>query len=216
MTVPLPSASEIRDAVGARYAALSSSCCALSCGSALDLAAPVPGETLVDLGCGRGQDVVRAAGRVGAAGLAIGVDLSDEMLAKARATIPPFLRNVRLVRSDLAPLDLPDATADVVVSNCTINHARDKAAVFREIHRVLKPGGRFVVSDVIAEAELPEHVRSDPAAWAACYGGAIPEAEYLAAVRAAGFGEPEVLERSAPYEKGGVRVSSLTLRGTRR
>ena len=152
---------------------------------------------------------------MGAEGLAIGVDLSEEMLEKARRTVPPFLANVRLVRSGLAPLDLADATADVVISNCTINHAPDKVAVFREIHRVLRPGGRFVVSDVIAEAELPLAVREDPAAWAACYGGAIPEAEYVAAVRRAGFDVLEVLERSEPYDKGGVRVLSLTLKGTK-
>jgi arsenite methyltransferase len=216
MSPSLPSASAIQAAVDARYASLASSCCSLSCGSALDLAAPAPCETLVDLGCGRGQDVVRAAGRVGPRGFAIGIDHSAEMLEKARAAIPPFLANVRLVRSDLAALDLADATADVVVSNCTVNHAPDKAAVYREIHRILKPGGRFVVSDVVAEAELPEAVRADPAAWAACYGGAIPEAEYVAAVRAGGFGDLEVLERSAPYDKGGVRVLSLTLKGTKR
>jgi len=215
VTASPPSASDIRSAVSARYGALSSGCCSLSCGSALDLAAPVPGETVVDLGCGRGQDVVRAAGRVGAEGLAIGVDLSEEMLEKARRTIPPFLANVRLVRSDLAALDLPDGVADVVVSNCTINHAPDKAAVYAEIWRVLKPGGRFVVSDVVAETALPDHVRNDPAAWAACYGGAIPEAEYLAAAREGGFTDLQVLERSAPYDKGGVKVLSLTLKGTR-
>ena len=122
---------------------------------------------------------------------------------------------MRFVRSDLAELDLADARADVVISNCTINHAPDKAAVYREIHRVLKPGGRFVVSDVIAERELPEAVRSDPAAWAACYGGAIPEAEYLAAIRAGGFGDVEILSRTEPYEKGGVWVRSLTVRATK-
>lgn len=216
MTPSLPSAKEIRDAVDARYGSLAASCCALSCGSALDLAAPVPGETLVDLGCGRGQDVIRAAGRVGPEGTAIGVDVSEEMLAKARRTVPPFLGNVRFVRSDLEALDLPAETADVVVSNCTINHARDKLAVYREVHRVLKPGGRFVVSDVLAREELPESVRSDPAAWAGCYGGAIPEEAYLAAVRGAGFEEPEVLERTEPYEKGGVSVLSLTLKGIKR
>lgn len=215
MTAPIPSAADIGAAVGTRYATLSSACGSLSCGAALDLAAPAPGETVVDLGCGRGQDVVRAAGRVGPGGAVIGVDLSDEMLEKARRAIPPSLANVRLVRSDLAALDLGDAVADAVVSNCTINHAPDKAAVYREIWRVLKPRGRFVVSDVIAEAALPDHVRADPAAWAACYGGAIPEAEYLAAVREGGFTDPEVLERSAPYDKGGVRVLSLTLRGTK-
>jgi SAM-dependent methyltransferase len=105
--------------------------------------------------------------------------------------------------------------ADVVISNCTINHAVDKQAVYSEIHRILRPGGRFVVSDVIAETELPESVRNDPAAWAACYGGAIPEPQYLGAIRGAGFASVEVLQRSEPYEKGGVLVRSLTVRGTR-
>ncbi len=216
MEATASSTKEIEAAVGVRYGALASSCCSLSCGSALDLAALVSSETVVDLGCGRGHDVVRAAGRVGSGGLAIGVDLSEEMLAHARRSTPPFLANVRFVRSDLAALDLAGGIADVVVSNCTINHAPDKEAVFREIRRVLRPGGRFVVSDVLAETELPEDVRNDPAAWAACYGGAIPEAEYLSAVRRAGFEGPEVLERSEPYEKGGVMVRSVTLRGTKR
>ncbi len=213
MDASAPSVKEIRNAVSARYGTLASSCCSLSCGAALDLAALTPGETVVDLGCGRGQDVIRAAGRVGPAGLAIGVDASEEMLEKARRAAPQFLANVRFVRSDLAALDLADGAADVVVSNCTINHATDKEAVFRETVRVLRPGGRLVVSDVVSEGELPESVRSDPAAWAACYGGAIPESEYVAAMRRAGFQEPEVLERSEPYEKGGVVVRSLTLRG---
>ncbi len=211
-----PSATEIESAVGARYATLASSCCTLSCGAALDRAAPVPGETVVDLGCGRGQDVVRAAALVRDGGHAIGVDVSAEMLEKARRLVPKSLSNVRFVRSGLAPLALPDASADVVVSNCAINHAPDKEAVYREIHRVLKPGGRFVVADVIAEEELPDAVRSDPAAWAACYGGAIPEAEYVGAARRAGFEALEVLERSEPYEKEGVRIRSLTLKGTKR
>jgi ubiquinone/menaquinone biosynthesis C-methylase UbiE len=216
MTGTRPSATEIESAVGARYATLASSCCTLSCGAALDRAAPVPGETVVDLGCGRGQDVVRAAALVRDGGHAIGVDLSAEMLEKARRLVPKSLSNVRFVRSGLAPLALPDAIADVVVSNCAINHAPDKEAVYREIHRVLKPGGRFVVSDVIAEEEIPDAVRSDPAAWAACYGGAIPEAEYVGAARRAGFDALEVLERSEPYEKEGVRIRSLTLKGTKR
>ena len=216
MTATTPSQSDIQAAVGARYAALASSCCTLSCGAALDRAAPVPGETVVDLGCGRGQDVVRAAALVRDGGHAIGVDLSAEMLEKARRLVPKSLSNVRFVRSGLAPLELPDAVADVVISNCAINHAPDKEAVYREIHRVLRDGGRFVVSDVIAEEELPESVRSDPAAWAACYGGAIPEAEYVGAARRAGFEALEVLERSEPYEKEGVRIRSLTLKGTKR
>lgn len=211
----LPNPSALRSAVGARYAELSCCSTSLSCGQALDHAAPTTGETVVDLGCGRGQDVIRAAGRVGAGGRAIGVDATDEMLEKARAGVPPFVANATFVKSDLARLDLPSAFADVAISNCAINHARDKEAVFAEIHRILRPGGRFVVSDVIAEETLPESVRADPAAWAACYGGAIPEAEYLGAIRAAGFGAVEILERTEPYEKGGVRVRSLTVRGSR-
>ena len=158
---------------------------------------------------------MRAAARVAPGGLAVGVDLSAEMLEEARRAVPPGLSNVRFVRSDLAALDLADASADAVVSNCTINHARDKEAVYREIHRVLRAGGRFVVSDVVAESELPEAVRADPAAWAACYGGAIPEADYVAAARRAGFDDVRVLERTEPYAKGGVRILSLTLKGTK-
>ena len=202
-------------AVSGRYARLADTCCSLSCGQALDLAEPRPGEVLVDLGCGRGGDVIRAAGRVGPSGEAIGVDANEAMLERARSSVPRFLANARFVRSDLAALDLPAAIADVVVSNCTINHAPDKEAVYREIRRILKDGGRFVVSDVVAEEELPASVREDPEAWAACYGGAIPEPDYLAAIRRAGFETVVVLQRTGPYEKGGVMVRSLTLRGTR-
>lgn len=214
MSDAIPSPESLTAAVTARYAPLASACGSLSCGAALELAALRPGETVVDLGCGRGRDVLRAAALVGPGGRAIGVDLSDEMLAEA-ARRTAGAGNVRLVRSPLAPLALEGGVADVVVSNCAINHAPDKAAVFREIHRVLRPGGRFVVSDVIAERELPASVRRDPAAWAACYGGAIPERDYLAAVRGAGLDDLDVLHRSEPYDKGGVRVLSLTLRGQR-
>jgi arsenite methyltransferase len=202
-------------AVEARYAGLATSCCSLSCGEALDLAAPAPGEIFVDLGCGRGQDVIRAAGRVGSSGKAIGIDRTQAMIDKARGNVPLIFSNVRFVCCDLAALGIEDECANVVISNCTINHAADKEAVYREIHRVLVPGGRFVVSDVIAEHELPESVRNDPAAWAACYGGAIPESDYLAAVQRAGFAAVEVLRRTPPYEKGGVMVRSLTIRAFR-
>ena len=205
---------QVARASTSRYAALSASADSLSCGGALDLAAPREGETVVDLGCGRGGDVLRAAALVGPRGAAIGVDASEKMLAVAveRAAGTP---QARFVRSDLAAIRLPDGCADAVVSDCAINHAPDKAAVYREIHRLLKPGGRFTVSDVVSEEELPESVRRDPAAWAACYGGAIPEADYLAAVAAAGLGEIAVARRTAPYEKGGVLVHSITVQGRR-
>jgi arsenite methyltransferase len=212
--MPSPS-TELGRAVDERYAPLASGCDSLSCGQALVWAAPAAGEVLVDLGCGRGQDVIAAADRVGELGQAIGIDRTAAMIEKARASVPASLLNVRFVCCDLLALNLPDGCADVVISNCTINHAADKAAVYREIHRVLRPGGRCVVSDVIAEQELPASVRNNPAAWAACYGGAIPESEYLSAIAQAGFAAIEILHRSPPYEKCGVMVRSLTVRGHR-
>ena len=207
----LPGLARVRDA---RYAALASGSDSLSCGDALAVAAPAPGETVVDLGCGRGGDLVRAAACVAPAGVAIGVDASEAMLEAARARVAGAAR-IRLVRGDLASVPLPAARADVVVSSCAVNHAPDKAAVYREIHRLLRPGGRFAVADVVSERPLPEPVRQDPAAWAGCYGGAIPEADYLDAVARAGFRDVRVVRRTPPYERGGVLVLSITVVGTR-
>ncbi len=201
-------------ALEARYSPLASAQGSLSCGSVLEHAAPRAGETLVDLGCGRGRDLLRAAEAVGPGGRAIGVDANDSMIGAARELAAGHPQ-VRLVRADVAHVPLPDGEADVVVSNCAINHAPDKGAVYREVHRLLRPGGRFVVSDVVSESTLPDSVRNDPSAWAACYGGAIPEPEYLAAMTAAGLADVAVVRRTAPYEKGGVRVLSITLKGRR-
>jgi len=203
-------AGPIGRAVAARYAALATESGSLSCGGALDLAAPRPGERLVDLGCGRGGDLLLAVALVGATGQVTGVDATPRMVEAARQRIAG-LANAAVVQGDLAAVPLPAGCADVVISNCAINHARDKAAVFREVARLLAAGGRVVVSDVVSEATLPEAVRADPEAWAACYGGAITEAEYLATVAAAGLRDARILRRTAPYEKGGVRVMSLTL-----
>ena len=200
----------IGQAVATRYGALAAGTGSLSCGGALDLADPRPGERLIDLGCGRGGDLLRAAALVGPAGRVTGVDATPRMVEAASQRIAG-LANAGVLLGDLAAVPLPDGCAEVVVSNCAINHATDKAAVYREVARLLAPGGRAVVSDVVSEAVLPESVRSDPAAWAACYGGAIPEADYLAAVSAAGLAELRVLKRSEPYVKGGVRILSLTL-----
>ncbi len=205
---------QVARATEARYAGLSTSGASLSCGGALETASPQPGETVVDLGCGRGGDVVKAALRVGPSGAAVGVDANPAMLEAARQRAS-HLAQARFVRSDLAAVDLPGGLADVVLSNCAINHAPDKTAVYREIHRLLRPGGRFAVSDVVSERELPESVRNDPAAWAACYGGSIPEADYLAAIAAAGFREVAVRRRTEPYAKSGVLVRSITVEGRR-
>lgn len=205
--------SNLESAVQKRYASLADGCGSLACGGALDFAAPAEGEVLVDLGSGRGRDVVRAARQVGPRGKAIGIDRTWAMIEKARSATPPDLGNVAFVCCDLAALDIESGSADVVVSNCAINHAPDKTAVYREIHRVLRTGGRFVVSDIVAEQALPESVRTDPEAWAACYGGAIPEDAYVAAIETAGFGKVEVLQQTKPYEKGGVMIRSMTIRG---
>jgi arsenite methyltransferase len=196
-----------------RYTALADGCGSLACGGALQLASAGEGEVLVDLGSGRGADVIRAARQVGPRGKVLGIDRTPAMIEKARSAVPEDLTNIRFVCCDLAALALETDSADVVISNCTINHAPDKAAVYREIHRVLKPGGRFVVSDIIAEQALPESVRQDPEAWAACYGGALPLDEYLDAIRTAGFGRVEILQESKPYEKGGVLIRSMSIRG---
>ena len=204
----------IARASAARYGALASSAGSLSCGRALDVADPREGEDVVDLGCGRGGDVARAAERVGPGGSATGVDGNDRMLAAATEALSGR-PNARVVKSDLSAVALPDRCAHVVVSNCAINHAPDKAAVYREVHRLLRPDGRFAVSDVVSEKPLPDAVRNDPAAWAACYGGSIPEVDYLAAIAAAGLRGVEVVRRTDPYEKGGVLVRSITVTGRR-
>ena len=207
-------AEPIARATAARYGALSTAKESLSCGRALDVAAPREGEDVVDLGCGRGGDVARAAERVGPGGSSTGVDGNDRMLAAAAEALAGR-PNARVVKGDLAAVALPDRCAHVVVSNCAINHAPDKAAVYREIHRLLRPGGRFAISDVVSEEHLPGSVRNDPAAWAACYGGSIPEADYLAAIAAAGLRDLEVVRRTDSYEKGGVLVRSITVTGRR-
>lgn len=205
---------DLGPALEARYSPLARTAGSLSCGSVLEHAAPSAGETVIDLGCGQGRDLLRSAVAVGPCGIAIGVDANEAMLAAARGA-GAGLPQVRLVRGDVAAVPLPDGEADLVISNCAINHAPDKAAVYREVHRLLRSGGRFVVSDVVSERPLPEAVRADPAAWAACYGGAVTEADYLAAITAAGFADVSVVRRTAPYEKGGVRVLSITVQGRR-
>lgn len=209
---------ETEQAIQVRYAAEAKTSCCLSCGGALDHAAPQPGETLVDLGSGRGLDVLKAARIVGPSGRAIGIDMTPAMIEVSRENARKLrLSNAEYLQSPIDQLPLPDGSVDLVISNCTINHAADKAAVYSEIRRILRPGGRFVVSDVLADRALPAEIVSDPEAWAACYGGAIPENEYLQAIAGAGFREVEILEKSEPYEKGRhqVMVRSVTLRGIR-
>lgn len=200
--------------IDTRYGQLAESSCCLSCGGALGHADVRPGETALDLGSGRGTDCLRMADLVGPEGRVHGIDIADGMLEKARATATRLgATNVDFHRAALESLPMADASIDVVLSNCVLNHAGDKAAVWREIFRVLKPGGRFAVSDIYALDPVPEAFRNDPEAVAECWAGADTREVYLATVEAVGFPVPEIREESAPYEKGAIRVASFTLVG---
>ncbi|MEI6887964.1 MAG: methyltransferase domain-containing protein [Bacteroidales bacterium] len=197
-----------------RYSGLAESECCLSCGGALNYAEPKTGEVCVDLGSGRGTDVLRMAESVGETGLVYGIDISDGMLEKARRNAEKFgVSNVSFVRSELEKLDLPDKTADLVISNCTLNHAGDKQAVWNEIYRILKKGGRFVISDIYATTPITEEHRNDPVAVAECWAGSVTRAEYMEHMENAGFASVEIIEESAPYKKGNAEVASFTIAG---
>jgi arsenite methyltransferase len=165
----------------------------LGCGSPVSAAGLRAGERVLDLGSGAGLDLSLAARAVGPTGHVFGVDMTPEMLAKARANVArQGLANVTLLEGDIEAIPLPDASVNVVISNCVINLAPDKGTVFREAFRVLAPGGRFVVADMLATAPLPARIAEDPEAWGACIAGAIPEGDYVRLLRAAGFAETQV------------------------
>lgn len=204
------------DAIQARYSTLAESSCCLSCGSAVSHISATQGQVCVDLGSGRGADVLRLAGLVGEKGHAYGIDITDTMLDKARRTADKLgVANATFLQADLAALPLADAQVDWVTSNCVLNHAPDKLAVWREIARILKPGGQFVVSDIYAIETVPDNYRNDPESIAECWAGAILKTEYLAAIAEAGLADVAILEESAPYEKGKIKVASFTITGSR-
>ena len=201
-------------AINIRYGELAGSDCCLSCGGAINYAKPQIGEVCVDLGSGRGNDVLRMANEVGDSGFVYGIDISEGMLEKARQNSSRLeVQNVRFIRSELEQIDLADDTADLVISNCTINHAADKAAVWSEVYRILKNGGRFVVSDIYATTPIPEEYRYDPVAVAECWAGAVTRNEYLETLTKLGFTRIEIIEESKPYPKGKAEVASLTIAG---
>lgn len=197
-----------------RYGALASQDANLSCGTAATTADAQPGQVCVDLGCGRGRDALHLAGRVGPTGRVYGLDASPKMIAAARErAAEQGVTHVTFLECPLEALALPDASADWVVSNCALNHAADKARVWSEIHRVLKPGGRFMVSDIFAVEPIADEYRNDPAAVAECWAGAETKPEYLAHVAGAGFDQVEVQSERAPYRKAHALLSSFTLSG---
>jgi SAM-dependent methyltransferase len=163
------------------------------CGNPTALAELKPGEIVLDLGSGGGIDVLLSARRVGPAGKAYGLDMTDEMLALARENQhKAAVDNVEFLRGEIEHIPLPDDSVDVVISNCVINLSADKRRVLAETFRVLKPGGRFAVSDIVRRRDLPEPVMRSAELWAGCIAGALHENDYLALLAEAGFKDVDV------------------------
>jgi SAM-dependent methyltransferase len=165
----------------------------LGCGNPTALIALEPGETVLDLGSGGGIDVLLSATRVGPTGKVYGLDMTDEMLALARANQRKAgATNVEFLKGTIEAIPLPAGSIDVIISNCVINLSPDKDAVFREAFRVLKPGGRFAVSDVVVRGRMPDDIRRSLELWVGCIAGALEEDLYASKLRAAGFTEIEI------------------------
>jgi arsenite methyltransferase len=211
----------------------------LGCGAPLDFLDLAPGETVLDLGSGPGLDAFLAADRVGPTGRVIGIDMTPAMLARSRRNASEGgYTNVDFREGRLESLPLGDAAVDAVTSNCVINLVPDKAAVFRQVARVLKPGGRLVISDIVLDGRLPAVLEKDIYAYVGCVSGAVERGEYLAMLEAAGLGPVEVLkdidylaaiDQAAPEEvqaildRTGIRredvvgkVRSITYRAVKR
>jgi len=192
----------------------------LGCGNPIGVAALQPGETALDLGSGGGLDCFLAAKQVGESGHVIGVDMTAEMLERARAAASRLgIRNVEFRDGYLESLPVEDASVDVVISNCVINLSPDKPQVFREVFRALKPGGRVAVSDIVTNGPLPEELQKDMAAWGACVAGALDVAEYTTGLAEAGFTDVKVQPKGDASEiieaaglKGKIFSATITAR----
>jgi arsenite methyltransferase len=179
----------------------------LGCGNPTAIAELNKGETVLDLGSGAGGDVLISARRVGPTGKAYGLDMTDEMLAAARENARQAgLDNVEFLKGYIEQIPLPDNTVDVVISNCVINLSGDKQQVLSEAARVLKPGGRFAVSDVIADEDMDEATKRDMAQWTGCIAGALTEREFTEALKSAGFEQIEITETHRVHENAASAV----------
>jgi arsenite methyltransferase len=229
---------EIREAVRERYAAAANAlgsesatgCCgesssscgdgsgcgpsssSLGCGNPTAVAELHPGETVIDLGSGGGEDVLLSAQRVGPSGKAFGVDMTDEMLELARRNQREAgVDNVEFVKGTIEDVPLPDDSVDVVISNCVINLAAEKGAVFGEAVRVLRRGGRFAVTDIVADPEMDDATRRDLAQWTGCIAGALTESDFRRQLEAAGFEEIEIRETHRVHEHAGSAIIRASL-----
>ena len=183
-----PITSDLYDAAEAGALPEKAVAASLGCGNPTALAELKPGETVLDLGSGGGIDVLLSAKRVGPTGKAYGLDMTDEMLALAEENKRKSgLSNVEFLKGEIEKIPLPDNSVDVIISNCVINLSGDKDRVMREAFRVLKPGGRFAVSDVIVRGEVPPEVRKNMELWVGCIAGALEETDYVRLLAKAGF-----------------------------
>ena len=182
----------------------------LGCGNPIAMANLKAGEVVVDIGSGGGMDSFLAASRVGISGKVIGVDMTPAMLERATQTaLKSGIKNVEFRRGQAESLPVDDETIDVVMSNCVVNLCEDKGRVFQEAYRVLKPGGRLELSDMVTDGPLPVEVRHDAGAWAGCLSGALPEAEYLDLISQAGFNVINVRRSTSSGEMAGISAYSV-------
>jgi arsenite methyltransferase len=192
------------EAEGAPVAAVEAS---LGCGVPTAIADLHPGETVLDLGSGAGADVLISARRVGPEGRAIGLDMTDEMLSVARRNAADAgVENAEFVKGYIEEMPLPDGSVDVVISNCVINLAADKRRVLREAARVLRPGGRFAVSDIIADEDMDEATRADMQQWTGCIAGALTRREFELALAEAGLVDVEIRETHRAHTHAGSAI----------
>jgi ubiquinone/menaquinone biosynthesis C-methylase UbiE len=179
----------------------------LGCGNPTAVAELDEGETVLDLGAGGGIDVLLSAQRVGETGKAYGLDMTDEMLELARANQRKAgVENVEWLNGTIEEIPLPDDSVDVIISNCVINLSGDKPRVFREAARVLRPGGRFAVTDIVADPEMDEATRRDMGQWTGCIAGALTESDFGDQLEAAGFEEVELRETHRVHEQAGSAI----------
>ncbi len=179
----------------------------LGCGNPTAVADLHEGETVLDLGSGGGIDVLLSARRVGSAGKAYGLDMTEEMLELARHNQRRAgVRNAEFLKGTIEEIPLPDRSVDVIISNCVINLSGDKPRVFREAFRVLAPGGRLAITDVVADPDMPEPTRQDMEQWTACIGGALTENDFRGELTLAGFEEIEVRETHRVHEHAGSAI----------
>lgn len=207
---------DIINEIDKRYTELSEEGCCLSCGSALSFSEPKVGDFCVDLGSGRGTDVIRLAEKVGETGFVYGVDISEGMITKARNNAEKFnVKNVKFVKAELEDLPINSDKIDLVISNCTINHVSEKQKVWKEIYRIMKQGAHFCISDIYSLQPVPAEFRKDPVAVAECWAGAETKDDYITHLLKAGFREFNFIEESKPYQKGKIEVCSFTITGTK-